>query len=139
MNNLQKHFLPYELSKELKELGFDEPCLAFYYKITKELSAPLSSWGIVNDCRNFQPSYPSLDCTAPLISQALEFLREKYRFHLHICFFEETLKWNVDVYKLGYQGGLMSIPGSMQDNDSYEQAQLAGITKAIELIKQKKL
>lgn len=28
--NINSQFVPYELSLKLKELGFDEPCLAFY-------------------------------------------------------------------------------------------------------------
>ena len=30
---MKEQFVPYELAAKLKELGFDEACLAFYIKI----------------------------------------------------------------------------------------------------------
>ena len=30
---MDKEFVPYEQSLQLKELGFDEPCFGFYLKI----------------------------------------------------------------------------------------------------------
>jgi len=34
---MEKEFVPYELAVKLKELGFDEPCLAIYHLMDKEI------------------------------------------------------------------------------------------------------
>lgn len=67
---MENQFIPYELSLKIKELGFDEPCLAWYhpnmylvYSITKDKDS------IVN---------------APLWQQALDFLLVKLnRVYIH--------------------------------------------------------
>jgi hypothetical protein len=38
MNNIQDIFVPYNLSWELKKLGFDEPCFAYYDEETGQTS-----------------------------------------------------------------------------------------------------
>jgi hypothetical protein len=66
MNNLEKEFVPYTEALELKQLGFDEPCLKLY----------------VNGNIAFRPYSESNEVVnAPTYSQAFRWFRKKgYRF-----------------------------------------------------------
>jgi hypothetical protein len=66
---MKKEFAPYELALELKQLGFDEPCLAFYER-SKEL--------IIQECEVTDFHTSSLQCLAPLYQQAFKWFREKH-------------------------------------------------------------
>jgi hypothetical protein len=65
---MKKEFVLYELALELKQLGFDEPCLVGYSTSTEKLeyySRPL----VTKD---------SFTVDAPTHSQAFRFFREKH-------------------------------------------------------------
>ena len=68
MNNLEKEFVPYTESFELKELGFDEPCFGWWFVDEKmliiEKSKKSTSENIIQ---------------APLFQQAFRWFREKYK------------------------------------------------------------
>jgi hypothetical protein len=66
---MKKEFVPYELAWELKQLGFDEPCLAFYER-SKEL--------IIQECEVTDFHTSSLQCLAPTYSQVFRWFREKH-------------------------------------------------------------
>jgi len=74
MNN---NFTPYEEALELKELGFNEPCLALYLDNDKKTMtrsmerADTNSW-LKEHYKGYGDSI-----TAPLYQQAFKFLREK--------------------------------------------------------------
>jgi hypothetical protein len=70
---MNKEFAPYELALELKQLGFDEPCLGYYLA---------SSLFISNDNVYNSTDIPVIK--APLYSQAFRFFREKYDLHVQI-------------------------------------------------------
>ena len=61
---MKHEFVPYEQSLALKELGFDEPCLATWNGETLDMSLRISS----DDCFT----------KAPTFSQAFRWFREKY-------------------------------------------------------------
>jgi hypothetical protein len=108
---MKKEFLPYQESKDLKELGFKEKCAAHYLgEDDLELK-----WEIY---RNL--SINTNNCVqAPTYSQAFRFFREKYEFTYSIG------KTNVSVVHYGRTQLL-------QDNASYEDAELATIRFFIE-------
>lgn len=64
---MKKLFIPYELALKLKELGFDEECLGWFYKDN-------SDRGKVQ-IRPFSSEY---GIKAPLWQQAFDFFLEKY-------------------------------------------------------------
>jgi hypothetical protein len=88
---MNKEFIPFEQSLALKELGFDEPCLAFYYNnSTNQLSEPLSTWVIVEDYRNgLQVSH--VKCTAPLFQQSFDWFEKN-----HSIFVQRMIDTNVN-------------------------------------------
>jgi len=74
MKNL---FVTYEIAKQLKEKGFNEPCLAVY-DITQgnEQTAKLHKHPA--DCINGDSIHPAA-ITAPLYQQVIDWLFEKHR------------------------------------------------------------
>ena len=113
---MTKEFVPYELAWELKQLGFDEPCLAFYER-SKEL--------IIQECEVTDFHTSSLQCVAPLYQQAFRWFREKHGLCIVIKPIDDK---NLE---LGYnllKNGLM-----MGSYLTYEEAESACLIKLIEL------
>ena len=63
---IEKEFVPYEQALALKELGFNEPCLASYFHAGKRLDI----------CEYI--NHGEYTVLAPTFSQAFRWLREKY-------------------------------------------------------------
>jgi hypothetical protein len=72
---MEKEFIPYEQALELKELGFDEPCMGYYHNHVE--------WSFVKDLhkgdttKNSEQKLYSTDCAAPLYQQAFRWLYQK--------------------------------------------------------------
>jgi hypothetical protein len=116
---MKKEFIPYEQALELKELGFDEPCFGRYDgrdenkgKIWYEMPNLGKGW------------IPVEDVLAPLYQQAFRWFREKYGFTYSIGV------TNIGVVHVG-------TTFLLQDNDSFEEAEIACIKKFIEIVKNK--
>jgi len=113
---MEKEFLPYQESLELKELGFNEKCAAHYID---EDDLELK-WKIY---RNL--SFNTDNCVqAPLYQQAFRFFREKYDFRYSIG------NTNISVVHYG-------TTQLLQNNATYEDAELATIKWFIEKAKQR--
>jgi hypothetical protein len=117
---MNKEFIPYEQALELKELGFDEPCMAYYELNNKEVQVVG-----VNQRYNDPSLLTITDFCAPLYQQAFRWFREKYKFTYSIG------KTNIAVIHYDMTTQLL------QDNDSYEAAELAAIKWFIGVAKQK--
>jgi hypothetical protein len=63
MNNLEKDFVPYQPSFDMKELGFDEPCFGLYAPPSKTVF--LHHYGLLT---------AKEQVLAPLYQQAINFL-----------------------------------------------------------------
>jgi hypothetical protein len=74
-----KHlFVPYEIAKQLKEKGFDEPCLAIYRDRLNDFGVTLISNGIkIAQSSNtlYYDSNEEMICLAPLYQQVIDWLR----------------------------------------------------------------
>jgi hypothetical protein len=112
---MKKEFLPYQEALDLKELGFNEKCAAHYLDVDDlELK-----WLIY---RNL--SIDTNKCIqAPLYQQAFRFFREKYDFRYSIG------STNISVVHYG-------TTQLLQNNATYEDAELATIKWFIEKAKQ---
>jgi hypothetical protein len=73
---MEKEFVPYQQALELKELGFDEPCLMYY-----DYLCTLVESGVY-------------ECKAPLYQQVFRWFREKYNAHIYPQKFTENT-WHV--------------------------------------------
>jgi hypothetical protein len=125
MNN---EFIPYEQALELKELGFNQECLAFYnstFRTPNELLYPqyggeVGNWNVENHL-----------ISAPLYQQAFRWFREKHQLFSFITTIEDT----------DYKGFKFTfwIAGRNSDRltvcDTYEEAELACLKKLIEIVK----
>jgi hypothetical protein len=107
--NLEKEFCSYEQALALKELGFDEKCLANYL-FNKELEISFYRHG--------------MDIPAPLKQQVFRWFREMYGAHIHPrrilpnVYIAEYGLWTSEAFK------------------TYEEAENACIDKLIEIAKQ---
>ena len=135
---MKKQYCTYEISYDLKELGFDEPCMAVYY--------PNSAWyqyskklGIRNSEKNNQ----TFLCTSPMWQQAIDFIREKYNYEIQICFKHQDgpkvdrLKsdyYDINIYHL-YAGDAWKIYNFSEISNDFKYAREFSILKAIEIIK----
>lgn len=109
---MTREFIPYEQALALKELGFDETCFAYYKDMKGEKV-------LLYDSMNFDG-----ECNTPLYQQAFRWFREKYGFTYSIG------NTNIAVIHYGPTTQLL------QDNESYEAAQLAAIKWFIDVAKQ---
>ena len=117
---MEKEFVPYELAVKLKSLGFDEPCFMYWYKAN-------NGYVLVNEkTQTFQPYL-----LAPLFQQAFRWIREKYEIYYVI---EGSIKF-------GFQHFIYDDKGSYEIKSeetfkNYEEAELACLTKLIEIVEQ---
>jgi len=118
----QQEFIPYEQALELKELGFDEPCLAFYNGKFLESTS--------YDFDNDTSKDIGLCIVAPLYQQAFRWFREKHNLLYTI---EEVWEEDTEYY-------VVEITTHNRVDDflqecTYEEAELACLKKLIELVK----
>ena len=115
---MKKEFAPYEQSLALKELGFDEPCFAWY-----DGRYPSS---INQDyCKNSEEWLNTIHCATPLYQQAFRWFREKYGYLPNIHNFNGNFKATLS--------GNCNWLGSW--TKTYEEAELACLIKLIEIVK----
>ena len=125
---MNKEFIPYEQALELKELGFNENCLAFYN--FGERLMPIDT-----DFTNFRELSDDLT-KAPLYQQAFRWFREKYGLMGIVdCFlYPFSYTYNIND-SINEKIILWSEPEN--DFDTYEEAEKALLIKLIEITKQK--
>ena len=119
---MNKEFIPYEQALELKKLGFDEPCLAFY---DESLYFPNNENQYGTFC-NQKLDVPS--CSAPLYQQAFRWFREKY----------ELSSWVYNSHMDKYFYTILQDGRIVKANEStttYEETELACLKKLIEIVK----
>ena len=126
---MEKQFIPYEQSLQLKELGFNEGVLAQYRvdgylcwgKDDCSLGSDISDEDYKNNC------FPEFGCRAPLWQQAFDWFREKH--NLHYIIYKNI---NID----GYDFCEITNDGIINKNTySYEEARLECLKKLINIIK----
>jgi hypothetical protein len=119
-NNKQQtavDFVPYELALELNQLGFDEPCLASIDQTDfihiKGTEYPIRGAMI----------YDTIDC--PTYSQAFRWFRTKFNCH-------HTINLNKKYVGIAYSS---VVNFSIDEFNTYEEAELACLKKLIEIVK----
>jgi hypothetical protein len=122
---MQKEFVPYELAVKLKALGFDEPCFAWYNDNGNYM---LGIDEVRFDTMNTYHLNNTDSVSAPLYQQAFRWFREKYEL-VGVPTHQSYDIWNtitgecfIEIYPL----------------NSYEEAELACLTKLIEIVEQQK-
>jgi len=124
---MEKEFCTYEQALAIKELGFDEPCLAHYIKHTSTMNKDKISLQIGH--LDYDDLYKEYELkNVPLKQQAFRWFREKYGIKFHI---REDI-WNNWCYLNILSGEEYVIMGEYK---SYEEVEDACIDKLIELTK----
>ncbi len=116
---MEKEFVPYELALELKQLGFEEPCLSYYEG--ESFSYHLAS--IKGD---------DYIIPAPLYQQAFRWFREKYNMNHSIIFHETTFSNDYQYLVLSNDNEFVEVGYT-----THEEAELACLKKLIEIVKTK--
>ena len=119
---MNKEFVPYEQALELKELGFDEPCIKYYWTD-----------------RMFTKIYESLFnhnkrdnlISAPLYQQAFRWFREKHNLQTEMVFSEKPDRFYY------YIGNMVTGDMDRGSDMSYEEAEQACLIKLINICKSK--
>lgn len=124
---MKKESVDYTEAIALKELGFDEPCMAswtYTYELQQHVEFKLGY--IIDGPRNYT--------NAPTFSQAFRWFREKYDLHPYII----TLKGEWIVIGIIRCSDAEKITGSFDTSfNTLEEAELASLKKLIEIVKEK--
>ena len=126
---MEKQFCTYEISRKLKELGFNEKCL-YSYSITD-----IDSNGNYFENPVLQPYEDEYYIKAPLWQQAIDWFREVHDIHIEIEFY--TSEGEIDC---SYVGWIVRDDFDIEEPiylDSYYLARESAIKEAIELIENK--
>ena len=133
-NYMKNQICSYEIAKQLKELEFDEECLASYHN-TKIIGYEKESWLVLNeDSDQFLES--TFICKAPLWQQVIDWFREKQNICINIepITFDDEPTYIFEIINLKNGMLLNDINSSFIDpNEAREQA----ILKALELCQKK--
>jgi hypothetical protein len=125
---MEKEFIPYEQALALKELGFDEPCIRYYWTdgmFSKTYNEP------------FNYSKKENTISAPLYQQVFRWFREKYKLVAYIKYYAE---WNFEIFRIDDKIAEVQDDVNVDytfRGGSYEEAELECLKKLIEIIKNK--
>jgi hypothetical protein len=133
---MKNQFIPYEQALALKELGFDEPCFAYYFTTNGENweFAIKSEFDRIDDAMIIGPNFKII---APLYQQAFRWFREKHELYSYI----------EPVNVVGAASPIKHDYVILENNEeevfytnmpyhSHEEAELACLKKLIEIVKQ---
>jgi hypothetical protein len=136
---MEKEFIPYEQALALKELGFDEPCLAFYWITGKfYITAEYHNYvGFHKQNQLGDYNYDSI--SAPTFSQAFRWFKEKHNL-FHEIQIDRTAepKFCFDIFQYEHFGNYEEIRiGEWYLYRTQEEAELECLKELIEIVKRK--
>jgi len=140
---MNKEFIPYEQAAAFKELGFNEPCFAYYQKssvIGNNTILPISFRDKTSNFNDYEYSKLGVPFySAPTFSQAFRWFREKYNI-LATVYSNASgylYEWSDNVG--GTNRGWSDYEGPNDSGvwDTYEEAELACLNRLIEIVKAK--
>lgn len=123
-------YCDYKLSLALKAAGFNEPCIAQWACEPDGKPILLGSTAFVFSNAELK----GRDVTAPLLSHAQKWLREKYRHEVNAIWSFEESAWFAYSSPMN-RPQIMCADVSDTSYPTYEQALSEGIKSALELIK----
>jgi len=125
MKNL---FVSYEIAKMLKDVGFDEPCLASFnekYNRSKTIRS-------LKDYKN--SNHPNGNVTAPLYQQVTEWFRDEHNLHIepYLGHDEDKIWWNIEVHSIEFGYDYEPIEDDFDSADTYNKAIENAVKQIIE-------
>lgn len=146
MNEIEELFIPYTEALEMKELGFNEPCMARFslgleqhnttqlqfvldYSLDKGTNIPIENNFFPTSCYNKGMYIP----TAPTFSQAFRWFRKNHKINAQIAFCEYEIK-SENSWKFTFDNptGRQNWQGRF---NSYEKSELECLRKLISIVK----
>ena len=112
---IEKEFIPYEQALALKELGFNEPCLASYFHAGKRLDIAVE-----------YVRHGEYTVLAPTFSQAFRIFREEHKHTSAVRAY-----FNIDFFYEIYVNDSHEI--TSDSYKTYEEAELACLKELIEI------
>ena len=142
---MEKEFIPYEEALALKELGFEEPCMANYNTIPNAYSEDGDHKLQLNYClywdveRVIKEGYTHILRT-PTFSQAFRWFREKYGLTWEHQFDDGNISLYVGV--ITYPDNALNFFKTIEVeydgyNKAYEETELECLKKLIEIVNNK--
>jgi hypothetical protein len=127
--SLENEFVPYEQALALKELGFNEHCLAQYRKYDvgeATLDIGFSKNEIISKFDNLV-----LFCSTPLYQQAFRWFREKHNL-ISVVGYHNLWKYSFLIETIEEHKTIIVV----DKINTYEEAELECLKKLIEIVKQ---
>jgi len=136
MGDIRNEFVPIELADRLQLLGFNEPCIAWYYgkdlwMVDQKESEP------INYRQN--PIRGGNGILAPTFSQAFRWFREKYNLRGFIGFRPNVKQFDYHIYDMSLSGMEYVKQRTMEEYNkdpkvgTYEEAELGCLEELIEI------
>lgn len=147
-------FVDFNLAKKLKEKGFREKCIAYYWEKINERTPffvvedkmPEDGLDLLDLLSNHNQAEWSHFIDAPTISQVLDWLRKEKKLHIEPCILaegdtdadgkiiNEYIYWSFSVTSIETADMIYFEYEHFDDKrfDSYEQAAVAGIEYCLE-------
>ena len=132
---MEKEFVTHEQSIALKELGFDEPCLAHFTKYSKNGTPHLVVWEDYSKHQDVNEMSGYGECLAPLKQQVFKFFREKYDLDSYISKQLPNIGSKFSDGRFAYSVVINVMYYPFLTKASYEEAENACIDKLIEIVK----
>jgi hypothetical protein len=127
--SIKTNFVPCQIALDMKLLGFDEECLAYYDQWVKNNNEVKQIFRLGNVKGIFDSITP-----APTFSQAFKFFRDKYNLYHSI----NPLGYNMCLGSVGELGSLKSVNADVNaPYGNYQEAELACLIKLISLLSNK--
>jgi hypothetical protein len=134
MNNIEELFVPYKESLALKELEFDEPCIARFNKKQFQVN-------VLGNFYKHNSGEVGNFLSAPLFSQAFKFFRDNYKLESEFKKLEEGYTFHC----FKNQEELVKSISKLFDDDrkkyvyqTYEKAELECLKQLIKIVKNEK-
>ena len=132
---MEKEFVNYEIALELKNLGFNEPCIGFWWN-NKDFTEPEF---LLEYCEHVMDG----NLKRPTFSHAFRWFREKYDLH-GITFKNRKNRFyneGIETHSYTIMGNYNNILYNTLSNEyklSFEEAELECLKKLIEIVKEQK-
>ncbi len=138
---MNKEFVPYQESLELKELGFDEDSFGYYDTEGLQIRYDFLNTTNKNSLFTEHSITNNPKISAPTFSQAFRFFREKYRLHQYIKQYNgENFFFHIEdmVHPRRFDEYPVEILRCYNESFSQEETELACLKKLIEIVKSHK-
>ncbi len=138
---MNKEFISYEQALDLKELGFDEPCVAFYNgeRDLKRYMNGDKDWNMLEEQTliNSKITFPNSFAAAPLKQQVIRWFRDVHMIKGYVSHAQSMGGYKITMWRWNFDNNIGEWEGisPLGTFTTYEEAESVCIDKLIELVK----